>query len=129
MENEKSTAAAEPFLDDEFHDQELERGDYDEQSHPRPPPRRQSWMQRHRPALLIHGFVFLMYVGMGLSYWRARQLGPCSCGPTEGLYTPAQGHVKQKVTVIHDRPSDIKASPYVGATSPEVDDAWYRLLR
>lgn len=42
---------------------------------------------------------------------------------------PIAKHVKDKVTVIHDRPSDIKASPYVGSTTPEVDAAWYRLLR
>ncbi len=42
---------------------------------------------------------------------------------------PIQDHVEKKITVIHDKPSDVKASPFVGDTSPEVDAAWYRLLR
>ncbi|KAG5914369.1 hypothetical protein E4U42_000526 [Claviceps africana] len=120
--------AAKPFLDDKFHDQELEQGEYEASS--APGPRRRSWMRRHRTALLVHGLVVLVYVGLGISYWRAGHgFRACLCGPAEGLFSPAQDHVRTKVTVIHDRPSDIKASPYVGATSPEVDAAWYRLLR
>ncbi|KAI2734710.1 hypothetical protein DTO013E5_9788 [Penicillium roqueforti] len=45
------------------------------------------------------------------------------------LFTPVHEHINIEVTVIYDKPSDIKASSYVGEPSLVVDEAWYRLLR
>lgn len=40
-----------------------------------------------------------------------------------------QDYIERTVIVIPDSPADIQASEYVGEPSPELDAAWYRLLR
>ncbi|TQV91040.1 hypothetical protein IF1G_10275 [Cordyceps javanica] len=126
-ESEPRSRSSETFLGSDYRDEES--SDYDKDTPTKDLYRRKTWAQRHRAALLIHTIIFLIYVGIAALCWKNVLLRRHTCGSSPVLYTPVADHVKERITFIHDRPSDIKASPYVGSTGPEVDAAWYRLLR
>ncbi|KAJ4163954.1 hypothetical protein LMH87_005651 [Akanthomyces muscarius] len=126
-ESESDPRLSEAFFCSEYRDEESPSCDGPIPA--QPPYRRKTWALRHLGALFIHTIIFLIYTGIGIFCWNYFILHQHGCEGSAVLYTPIAKHVKDKITIIHDRPSDIKASPYVGSTTPEVDAAWYRLLR